>query len=97
MSEKLETLIEQLGKLTVVEALELSKKLEEAWGVSATVGASAPAAGGAPVEEKAEVDVILTGYNDNLVLFDKYVSQRAINCQLIGPNGINSCIWRTNL
>ena len=59
MSEKLETLIEQLGKLTVVEALELSKKLEEAWGVSATVGASAPAAGGAPVEEKAEVDVIL--------------------------------------
>ena len=46
MSEKLETLIEQLGKLTVVEALELSKKLEEAWGVSATVGASAPAAGG---------------------------------------------------
>ena len=37
MSEKLETLIEQLGKLTVVEALELSKKLEEAWGVSATV------------------------------------------------------------
>ena len=65
MSEKLETLIEQLGKLTVVEALELSKKLEEAWGVSATVGASAPVAGGAPVEEKAEVDVILTGYNDN--------------------------------
>lgn len=65
MSEKLETLIEQLGKLTVVEALELSKKLEEAWGVTATAGAPATAAGGAPVEEKAEVDVILTGYNDN--------------------------------
>lgn len=65
MNEKLETLIEQLGKLTVVEALELSKKLEEAWGVTATAGAPAPAAGGAPVEEKAEVDVILTGYNDN--------------------------------
>ena len=65
MSEKLETLIEQLGKLTVVEALELSKKLEEAWGVTATAGAPAPAAGGAPIEEKAEVDVILTGYNDN--------------------------------
>ena len=65
MSEKLETLIEQLGKLTVVEALELSKKLEEAWGVTATAGAPASAAGGAPVEEKAEVDVILTGYNDN--------------------------------
>ena len=65
MSEKLETLVEQLGKLTVVEALELSKKLEEAWGVTATMGAAAPAAGGAPVEEKAEVDVILAGYNDN--------------------------------
>ena len=64
MSEKLETLVEQLGKLTVVEALELSKKLE-AWGVTATMGAAAPAAGGAPVEEKAEVDVILAGYNDN--------------------------------
>ena len=65
MSEKLETLVEQLGKLTVVEALELSKKLEEAWGATATMGAAAPAAGGAPVEEKAEVDVILAGYNDN--------------------------------
>ena len=64
MSEKLKTLVEQLGKLTVVEALELSKKLEEAWGVTATMGAAAPA-GGAPVEEKAEVDVILAGYNDN--------------------------------
>ena len=49
----------------MVEALELSKKLEEAWGVTATMGAAAPAAGGAPVEEKAEVDVILAGYNDN--------------------------------
>ena len=65
MSEKLETLVEQLGKLTVVEALELSKKLEEAWGVSATAGAPAPAAGVAPAEEKTEVDVILTGFNDN--------------------------------
>ena len=65
MSEKLETLVEQLGKLTVVEALELSKKLEEAWGVSATAGASAPAAGVAPAEEKTEVDIILTGFNDN--------------------------------
>ena len=36
MSEKLKTLVEQLGKLTVVEALELSKKLEEAWGGTAT-------------------------------------------------------------
>ena len=43
-TNKLETLVEQLGKLTVVEALELSKKLEEAWGVSATAAASAPVA-----------------------------------------------------
>ncbi len=42
-TNKLETLVEQLGKLTVVEALELSKKLEEAWGVSATAAASSSA------------------------------------------------------
>ena len=66
MSEKLETLIEQLGKLTVVEALELSKKLEEAWGVSATAAASAPVAGAtATAEAKSELTVVLTGFNDN--------------------------------
>ena len=65
-TNKLETLVEQLGKLTVVEALELSKKLEEAWGVSATAAVSAPVAGAtATAEAKSELTVVLTGFNDN--------------------------------
>ena len=52
-ANKLETLVEQLGKLTVVEALELSKKLEEAWGVSATAAASNVAGATATAEAKS--------------------------------------------
>jgi large subunit ribosomal protein L7/L12 len=58
-------LVDQLSALTVLEAAELSKALEEKWGVSAAaaVAVAAPAAGGgadAPVaEEKTEFDVIL--------------------------------------
>lgn len=58
-------LVEELGKLTVVEAAELVSKLEEAWGVSAAAPvamAAAPAAGGAaaaPAEEKTEFDVFI--------------------------------------
>ncbi|MDR2794819.1 MAG: 50S ribosomal protein L7/L12 [Holosporaceae bacterium] len=63
MSANLEKLVEELSKLTVLEAAELSKKLEEAWGVSAAapvaVAAAAPVAADA-VEEKTEFDVILT-------------------------------------
>lgn len=57
-------LVEELSKLTVMEAAELAKALEEEWGVSAAaaVAAAAPAAGGeAAAEEKTEFDVILTG------------------------------------
>ncbi len=57
-------LVEELSKLTVLEAAELSKALEEAWGVSAAaaVAVAAPAgAAAAPVEEQTEFDVILTG------------------------------------
>ncbi len=58
-------LVEELSKLTVLEAAELSKALEEAWGVSAAaaVAVAAPAAGGAApaAEEQTEFDVILTG------------------------------------
>lgn len=63
----LNTLVDQLSELTVLEAAELSKLLEEKWGVSAAAAvAAAPAAGGAAggaaaVEEKTEFDVILTG------------------------------------
>jgi large subunit ribosomal protein L7/L12 len=60
-------LVEDLSALTVMEAAELAKALEEAWGVSAAaaVAVAAPAAGGgdgaAAAEEKTEFDVILTG------------------------------------
>ncbi|MCI0520396.1 MAG: 50S ribosomal protein L7/L12 [Chloroflexi bacterium] len=57
-------LVEELSKLSVLEAAELVKKLEEAWGVSAAApvaaAAAAPAAAAAePVEEKTEFDVII--------------------------------------
>ncbi|MCW5877017.1 MAG: 50S ribosomal protein L7/L12 [Anaerolineales bacterium] len=61
----LDKLVEELGKLSVVEAAELVSKLEEAWGVSAAAPvavAAAPAAGGAaaaPAEEKTEFDVVI--------------------------------------
>ena len=59
-------LVEELSKLTVLEAADLAKALEEKWGVSAAaaVAVAGPAGGGeaaAPVEEKTEFDVILTG------------------------------------
>ena len=59
-------LVDQLSELTVLEAADLAKALEEKWGVSAAAAvAAAPAAGGgaaAPAaEEKDEFDVILTG------------------------------------
>ena len=57
-------LVEELSKLTVLEAAELAKALEEEWGVSAAaaVAVAAPAAdAGAAAEEKTEFDVILTG------------------------------------
>lgn len=58
-------LVEELSKLTVMEAAALAKALEEEWGVSAAAAvAAAPAGGGAAaeaVEEQTEFDVILTG------------------------------------
>jgi len=59
-------LVEELSKLTVLEAADLAKALEEAWGVSAAAAvavAAAPAGGdaGPAAEEKTEFDVILTG------------------------------------
>ena len=57
-------IVDDLSKLTVLEAAELSKLLEEKWGVSAAAPVAVAAAGGgaaaaAPVEEKTEFDVIL--------------------------------------
>ena len=62
----LNTLVDQLSALTVLEAAELSKMLEEKWGVSAAAAVAAAPAGAAgaaapAVEEQTEFDVILTG------------------------------------
>jgi large subunit ribosomal protein L7/L12 len=58
-------LVEELSQLTVLEAADLAKALEEAWGVSAAAAvavAAAPAGAAAPAaEEQTEFDVILTG------------------------------------
>ncbi len=62
----LQKIVDDLSALTVLEAAELSKLLEEKWGVSAAaaVAVAAPAGGGAAApaaEEKTEFDVVLTG------------------------------------
>jgi len=63
MSEKLDKLVEELSTLSVLEAADLVKKLEEKWGVSAAapvaVAAVAAAAAAEPVEEKTEFDVVI--------------------------------------
>ncbi|MCR5859341.1 50S ribosomal protein L7/L12 [Mesorhizobium sp. J428] len=62
----LSKIVDELSSLTVLEAAELSKLLEEKWGVSAAAPVAVAAAGGgaaaaaAPVEEKTEFDVVLT-------------------------------------
>jgi large subunit ribosomal protein L7/L12 len=71
-------LVEDLSKLTVLEAADLSKALEEAWGVSAAaaVAVAAPAGGGAAApaaEEQTEFDVILTGDGGNKIAVIKEV------------------------
>lgn len=66
----LNKIVEELSKLTVVEAAELSKTLEEKWGVSAAapVAAAAPAAaGGAATEEKNDFIVNLVSSGDNKI------------------------------
>ena len=68
----LEKIVEDLSALTVLAAAELSKMLEEKWGVSAAapVAAAAPAAAGAPaeaVEEQTEFTVVLTGGGDKKI------------------------------
>ncbi len=70
---KLEKIVEDLSALTVIEAAELSKLLEEKWGVSAAapVAMAMPAGGGAaaaaPVEEKTEFTVVLAAAGDKKI------------------------------
>ena len=64
----LNKIIVELSKLTVVEAADLSKQLEEKWGVSAAVApAAAPAAATAPAEEKSEFTIFLSSAGDKKI------------------------------
>jgi large subunit ribosomal protein L7/L12 len=67
----LSKLVDELSSLTVLEAAELAKLLEEKWGVSAAaaVAVAAPAGGGAaaPVEEKTEFTVVLAAAGDKKI------------------------------
>ena len=74
----LNKIIDELSKLTVVEAAELSKQLEEKWGVTAAAAVAAPAAGaaagGAPAEEKDEFTIVLASAGDKKINVIKEVS-----------------------
>lgn len=77
----LENIVEELSQLTVIEAAELSKLLEEKWGVSAAAPvavAAAPGAGDgaeAAVEEKTEFDVVLASFGEKKINVIKEVRQ----------------------
>jgi large subunit ribosomal protein L7/L12 len=78
-------IVEELSALTVLEAADLSKMLEEKWGVSAAaaVAVAGPAAAAAPAaEEQTEFDVILTGDGGNKINVIKEV--RAITALGLG-------------
>ena len=68
---KIEKLVEELSTLTVLEAADLAKALEEKWGVSAAaavaVAAAPGAAAAAPVEEKTEFTVVLAAAGDKKI------------------------------
>jgi len=74
----LEKLVEELSTLTVLEAAQLSKLLEEKWGVSAAApvaAAAAPGAAAAPVEVKDEFTVMLTAIGDKKINVIKAVRE----------------------
>lgn len=77
----LSALVEQLDNLTLLEASQLSKMLQEKWGVSAAAPVAVAAGGGGggpapeaePVEEQTEFNVVLTGYEGNKIKVIKAV------------------------
>jgi large subunit ribosomal protein L7/L12 len=82
MAANIEELAGQLDSLTLLEAAQLSKRLQEKWGVSAAaVAVAAPAAGGggaaaaAPAEEQTEFDVILSATGDKKIQVIKVVRE----------------------
>jgi large subunit ribosomal protein L7/L12 len=82
MASKVETILEEIKGLTLLEASELVKKMEEAFGVSAAAaapvmmaGGGAGAAGAAPAEEKTEFTVVLTEVGANKINVIKAVRE----------------------
>jgi len=78
----LQSLVEQLDKLTLLEAADLSKLLQEKWGVSAAApvavaaaGGAAPAAAAAVVEEQTEFDVVITDSGANKIQVIKAIRE----------------------
>jgi len=74
----LNEIVDTLSSLTVMQAAELAKLLEEKWGVSAAApvavaAAAGPAAAAAPVEAKEDFDVILTGFGANKIAVIKEI------------------------
>jgi large subunit ribosomal protein L7/L12 len=64
----LNKIIDELSKLTVVEAADLSKQLEDKWGVTAAAPVAAPVSGGAaPAEEKSEFSIFLSSFGDKKI------------------------------
>jgi large subunit ribosomal protein L7/L12 len=71
-----DTIFEQLGSMSVLELVELKKKIEDEWGITAAAPVAAAAAGGgapAEVEEKTAFDVILTGAGQQKIQVIKVV------------------------
>jgi large subunit ribosomal protein L7/L12 len=82
MASKVESILEEIKGLTLLEASDLVKKMEEAFGVSAAAaapvmvaGGGAAAGGGAPVEEKTEFAVVLTEVGANKINVIKAVRE----------------------
>jgi large subunit ribosomal protein L7/L12 len=83
MSERIDKIVEEIKELSLLEASELVKKLEEVLGVSAaaaapvvvTAAGAAPAGGAAPVEEQTEFTVILTAVGANKINVIKAVRE----------------------
>ena len=71
MAANLEQLVDDLSQLTVIEAAELSKLLEDKWGVSAAapvaIAAAVPAEGAGVEEEKTEFDLILVSFGEKKI------------------------------
>jgi large subunit ribosomal protein L7/L12 len=76
MASAVDTIFDQLGSLTVLELVDLKKKIEDEWGITAAAPVAAAAAAGpaaAEVEEKTAFDVVLTGAGQQKIQVIKVV------------------------